>query len=263
MMASSTKQPRPATERPLPSGMFVRDLFVSYGAQQVLKGINVVFRPGLVTAIIGPSGCGKSTLLRTLNRLTDMTERCKVDGEVYLDRTNVLELDPQVLRRQVGMVFQRPNPFPMTVRENVLYGVKATRLKVDHDQTVRDSLVGAAIWDELKSRLNDSALALSLGQQQRLCIARLLAVSPTVILLDEPAASLDPASTAKLEDTIARIRGDYTVVIVTHNLQQAWRVSDYTVFLNQGRVIEHGPTAELFDHPRDELTKQYVTGRFN
>jgi phosphate transport system ATP-binding protein len=243
--------------------MFVRDLFVSYPSQQVLKGINTVFRPGLVTAIIGASGSGKSTLLRTLNRLSEMTAGCKVEGEVYLDQTNVLTLDPQILRRQVGMVFQKPNPFPMSIRENVLYGVKAIRLKVDHDQTVRDALVGAALWDEVHLRLKDSALALSLGQQQRLCIARVLAVSPTVILMDEPAASLDPASTAKLEETIARLRGDYTVVIVTHNLKQAWRISDYTVFLNQGRLIEQGPSTEMFDRPREELTKEYVSGRYN
>jgi phosphate transport system ATP-binding protein len=243
--------------------MFVRELFVSYPTQQVLKGINTVFRPGLVTAIIGASGSGKSTLLRTLNRLSEMTAGCKVEGEVYLDQANVLALDPQILRRQVGMVFQKPNPFPMSIRENVLYGVKAIRLKVDHDQTVRDALVGAALWDEVRLRLKDSALALSLGQQQRLCIARVLAVSPTVILMDEPAASLDPASTAKLEDTIARLRGDYTVVIVTHNLRQAWRVSDYTIFLNQGRLIEQGPTTEIFDEPREELTKEYVSGRYN
>jgi phosphate transport system ATP-binding protein len=222
-----------------------------------------MFRPGKVTAIIGPSGCGKSTLLRTLNRLSEMTEGCSVEGDIYLDQTDVLALDPQILRRQVGMVFQKPNPFPMSIRENVLYGVRATRLKVNHEHTVRDSLRSAALWDEVKGRLNDSAFALSLGQQQRLCIARVLAVSPTVILMDEPAASLDPASTDRLEETILRLRGAYTIVIVTHNLKQAWRVSDYTIFLTAGRLIEQGPTRDLFDHPRESLTKEYVSGRFN
>jgi phosphate transport system ATP-binding protein len=247
----------------VPSGMYTRGLHVAYSGAEVLKGVDLVIRPGLVTAVMGPSGCGKSTFLRCLNRLNDLVPGCVVRGEVYLDREDVSTTDPALLRRQVGMVFQRPNPFPMSIRENVLYGIKATRLEVDYVRTVRAALSRAALWDEVKHRLDKSAMTLSLGQQQRLCIARALAVSPKVILMDEPAASLDPSSASQVEATINRMRGDYTVVIVTHNLQQASRVSDYAAFLYEGKLVEYGLTQEVFDNPQHELTKSYVSGKFS
>jgi phosphate transport system ATP-binding protein len=243
--------------------MSTRELQVAYGPSEVLKGVDMLIRPGLVTAIMGPSGCGKSTFLRCLNRMNDLVPGCTVKGQVYLDDEDVSATDPALLRRKVGMVFQRPNPFPMSIRENVLYGIKATKMVVDHDRTLRAALTRAAIWDEVKDRLGQNALALSLGQQQRLCIARALAVSPRVILMDEPAASLDPSSTAQVEDTINAMRGDYTVAIVTHNLQQASRVSDYASFLYEGHLVEHGLTKAVFDDPQHELTKRYVSGKFS
>jgi phosphate transport system ATP-binding protein len=242
--------------------MYSRALEVAYGTQEVLKGVDMLIRPGQVTAVMGPSGCGKSTFLRCLNRLNDLVPGCVVKGQVYLDSEDVLSADPALLRRKVGMVFQRPNPFPMSIRENVLYGIKATGMRVDEIATVRASLTRAALWVEVKDRLDKSALALSLGQQQRLCIARALAVSPRVILMDEPAASLDPSSTAAVEETIGALRGEYTVVIVTHSMQQASRVSDYASFLYEGKLVEHGPTQEVFENPQHELTKRYVAGVF-
>jgi phosphate transport system ATP-binding protein len=245
-----------------PGGLSIDGLEVSYGLTQVLKGINLTIQPGQVTAIIGPSGCGKTTLLRSLNRLSEVTPGCQRKGAIYLDGEEIHDLDPMLLRRRVGMVFQRPNPFPMSIRENVLYGVRATHLRVDADATVTAALARAAIWDEVKDRLHSSALALSLGQQQRVCIARTLAVQPEVILMDEPAAALDPASTARVEETIGALRGDYTIVIVTHNMQQALRVSDRTAFLLNGELIEYGETEQLFGAPRSERTDAYVNGRF-
>jgi phosphate transport system ATP-binding protein len=242
--------------------MYTRELQVSYSGNAVLKGVDLVIRPGQVTAVMGPSGCGKSTFLRCLNRLNDLVHGCVVTGEVYLDQEEVSTTDPALLRRRVGMVFQRPNPFPMSIRENVLYGIKATRLEVNHAEAVRAALSRAALWDEVKDRLDKSAMALSLGQQQRLCIARALAVSPRVILMDEPAASLDPSSTAQVEATINRMRGDYTVVIVTHSMQQAARASDYAAFLYEGKLVEYGPTQDVFENPQHELTKRYVSGKF-
>jgi phosphate transport system ATP-binding protein len=240
--------------------MSVLQLRVAYGPSEVLKGIDLEFRAGGVTAIIGPSGCGKTTLLNTLNRLSELTPGCRVSGEVRLDERDVLGVDPILLRRQVGMVFQKPNPFPMSIRENVLYGVKAAGLKVDHDQVVDNSLRQAALWEELRSRLDQSATRLSLGQQQRLCLARCLAMSPKVVLMDEPTASLDPSSSARIEASISDLRGQYTIIIVTHNLRQAQRVADRTALLYGGLLVEEGQTQALFDHPQRELTRQYISG---
>ena len=237
------------------------ELKVGYGAKNILHGINIAIPAGKVTAIIGPSGCGKTTFLRTLNRLNEITGGCKVNGQILLDGEDILKMDPMLLRRKVGMVFQKPNPFPKSIRENILYGVKALKLKVDHDEVVRVSLEKAVLWGELKNRLHDSALALSLGQQQRLCIARTLAISPEVILFDEPASSLDPVSTTSLEASIIGMKGDYTQVIVTHNMNQAIKVSDYTVFLYNGLVMEAGETTKIFNSPEREETRQYVSGK--
>lgn len=247
----------------MPSRIDIRDLCVCYDDKPVIKDLSLSIPPGKVTAIIGPSGCGKTTLLRTLNRLSELYQGCRVEGEVCLDQTDVLRLDPILLRRQVGMVFQKPNPFPMSIKENVLYGVKAARLKLDLPAIIQSSLRKAALWDEVKDRMNDNALGLSLGQQQRLCMARTLAVSPRVILMDEPTASLDPSSAAQIETTIRAMRGEYTIVIVTHNMRQAWQVADYTAFVYQGDLIEFGETADLFERPRNSLTKDYIAGRLS
>jgi phosphate transport system ATP-binding protein len=244
------------------SSLEIKQLEVCYGDNNVLRGVDILIPPGKVTAIIGPSGCGKTTLLRTLNRLNELTGGCKANGQILLDGENIFKMDPILLRRKVGMVFQKPNPFPKSIRENILYGVKALKLKVDHDQVVRACLEKAALWEELKNRLHDSALGLSLGQQQRLCIARTLAISPEVILFDEPASSLDPVSTSSLESSILGMKGEYTQVIVTHNMNQAIKVSDYTIFLFNGLVMEAGETAKIFNSPDKEETRQYVSGKF-
>jgi phosphate transport system ATP-binding protein len=243
-----------------PSALSVRELRVAYGRNEVLKGITMSIEPGLVTAIIGPSGCGKSTLLSALNRLSDLIDQCHVSGEVLLDEKNIFQMDPILLRRRVGMVFQKPNPFPMSIRENVLYGIKAAGLRVNHAYTLQESLARAALWEEMRGRLGDSALRLSLGQQQRLCLARCLAVSPAVVLMDEPTASLDPTSSTRIEASVQALRGEYTIVIVTHNLQQARRVSDFTAFLFDGELIEIDRTEKLFSKPERELTWKYVNG---
>jgi phosphate transport system ATP-binding protein len=214
-----------------------------------------------VTAIIGPSGCGKTTLLRSLNRLSELSNGCKVNGQILLDGENILEMDPMLLRRRIGMVFQRPNPFPKSIKENILYGIKAIKLKCDHDATVKSCLEKAALWEELKARLHDSAFALSIGQQQRLCIARSLAVSPEVLLLDEPASSLDPVSTIKLESSILAMKGEYTQIIVTHNMNEARKVSDYVAFLFAGDLIEFGETDKIFNHPLKQETEDYISGK--
>ena len=234
---------------------------VAYGTREVLKGVSVPVALGKVTAIVGPSGCGKTTLLRSLNRMTDLTSTCRVDGRILLDGEDCTVMDPILLRRRVGMVFQKPNPFPMSIRDNVLYGVQAQGKKKDiYDEIVETSLRKAVIWDEVKDRLHDSALHLSGGQQQRICIARTLAVSPEVVLMDEPAGSLDPRSTVKLEESILAMRGEYTVVIVTHDVPQAHRVSDFMAFLYEGRVVEFGETNQMFDRPREEATRDYLAG---
>src|SRR5262245_1766897 len=241
--------------------MRVEQLRVRYGSNaHVLKGVDLDFAAGHVTAIIGPSGCGKTTLISTLNRLAELNRNCRIEGHVLLDGTDVLTMDPVMLRRRVGMVFQNPNPFPMSIRDNVLYGVRAANLNVNASYTVQASLAKAALWDEAHKRLGHHAFGLSLGQQQRLCLARCLAVSPSVILMDEPTASLDPTSSARIEASIRELRGDYTVVIVTHNMQQARRVSDYTALLYAGELIEYGPTEQLFARPQRDLTTRYITG---
>jgi phosphate transport system ATP-binding protein len=258
---SGVAGPAPTKEPQLMNVMEVKDLRVAYSGREAVHGVALPVTRGKVTAMVGPSGCGKTTLLRTLNRLTELTPGCKVTGDVRLDDEDCLGMDPVQLRRRVGMVFQRPNPFPMSIRENVLYGVKAQGgAEERHDEILESSLRKAVIWDEVKDRLNESALALSGGQQQRICIARSLAVSPEVVLMDEPAGSLDPRSTAKLEESILAMRGDYTVVIVTHELGQAHRISDYLAFMYAGHIIEFGPTKQMFESPRDPATREYLSG---
>ena len=244
----------------------VRDLSLFYGQNQALKGINMDIAPNTVTAFIGPSGCGKSTFLKTLNRMNDLVEGVKITGSVELDGENIYSpnVDTTVLRRRVGMVFQQPNPFPMSIYDNVAYGprVHGIRNKGKLDDIVEESLRGAAIFDEVKDRLKKSALGLSGGQQQRLCIARALAVEPEVLLMDEPTSALDPISTAKIEDLMETLKKKYTVVVVTHNMQQATRVSDYTAFFLLGALIEFGQTRQVFSYPKEKKTEDYITGRF-
>ena len=244
----------------------VRDLELYYGQNHALKGINMDITPNTVTAFIGPSGCGKSTFLKTLNRMNDLVDGVKITGSVELDGENIYapNVDTTVLRRRVGMVFQQPNPFPMSIYDNVAYGprVHGIRNKARLDEIVEESLRGAAIFDEVKDRLKKSALGLSGGQQQRLCIARALAVEPEVLLMDEPTSALDPISTAKIEDLMESLKQKYTVVVVTHNMQQATRVSDYTAFFLLGELIEFGKTRQVFSYPREKKTEDYITGRF-
>ncbi len=246
----------------MPSGLTIRNLSAAYNGKKVLKDINLEVHPGKVTALIGPSGCGKTTLLRCLNRMNELIRGCTIKGEICLDGEDVLQLDPVLLRRKVGMVFQKPNPFPMSIRENILYGIKAAKLKVDQPAVIAASLAKAAIWDEVKDRLGDNAFGLSIGQQQRVCIARTLAISPKVVLMDEPAAALDPSSAAKVEASIAALKDEYTVVIVTHNMQQARRVSDYTAFMYLGDIVEFGETEQVFNRPQRPETQEYIAGRF-
>jgi phosphate transport system ATP-binding protein len=246
----------------MPSGLEIKELHAGYNGSQVLKGISLDVHPGMVTALIGPSGCGKTTLLRCVNRLNELSKNSHVSGFIGLDGQDVRSMDPMLLRRKVGMVFQKPNPFPMSVRENILYGIKAGNLKVDADAIIESSLRKASIWDELKDRLEDNAFGLSVGQQQRVCIARCLAISPEIILMDEPAASLDPSSSARVETSIMSLKGEYTVMIVTHNMQQAKRISDTTVFLFQGEIIEAGETEQIFNRPQRQETREYIDGRF-
>jgi phosphate transport system ATP-binding protein len=240
--------------------MKINDLEVCYGANNVLHNIDMTIHRGKVTAIIGPSGCGKTTMLRCLNRMNELTGGCKVKGQILLDGEDILKMDPMLLRRKVGMVFQKPNPFPKSIKENILYGVKALKLRVDYDETVKKCLEKAALWSELKNRLHESALALSLGQQQRLCIARTMAINPEIILLDEPASSLDPVSTAILESSILSMKGEYTQVIVTHNMNEARKISDYVAFLYMGKLLEFGETKSIFNNPQKEETRQYLSG---
>lgn len=243
-------------------------LWAYFDGTPAVKDVSLAFRSNTVTAIIGPSGCGKSTFLRCLNRLHELVEGSSVEGEVYLDGKNIYEpdTDPVEVRRRVGMVFQRPTPFPtMSIYENVAAGLKVgprRYRKAELDDLVEQALKDAALWDEVRDRLRGSPLRLSGGQQQRLCIARALAPKPDVLLLDEPTASLDPAATQSIEDLVAQLKERYTVVIVTHNLQQAARVSDYTAFLYLGELVEFGPTPEIFTRPRSPRTEAYVTGRF-
>jgi phosphate transport system ATP-binding protein len=244
------------------SSVSIRNLTAGYHENKVLHEVDLDIYPGKVTALIGPSGCGKTTLLRSLNRMNELTKTAYFQGQLHLDGEDILAMDPMLLRRKVGMVFQKPNPFPMSIRENILYGIKAAKLKVDRDEVVRTSLTRAAIWDEVKDRLSHNAFGLSLGQQQRVCIARSLAISPKVILMDEPAASLDPSSAAKVEASILAMKGEFTVVIVTHNMQQARRISDYTAFMYLGEIVEAGETEQIFENPQREETQEYIAGRF-
>lgn len=246
--------------------METRGLELYYGDFQALMGIDLKMEKNAVTALIGPSGCGKSTFLRTLNRMNDLIDGVRVKGSVLLDGRDIYDpaVDVVELRKRVGMVFQRPNPFPKSVFENVAYGPRryGIRRRDELEEIVQRSLEQAALWDEVKDRLHESALGLSGGQQQRLCIARALAVEPEILLMDEPASALDPISTSKIEDLILKLKQDYTIVIVTHNMQQAGRISDYTAFFLTGTLVEFGPTREIFERPRDKRTEDYITGRF-
>ena len=244
----------------------VKDMELYYGSFHALKNINLNIASGEITAFIGPSGCGKSTFLKSLNRMNDLVEGCRITGDIRLMGEDIYgrNMDVSVLRRRVGMVFQKPNPFPMSVYDNIAYGPRThgVRKKAELDEIVEKSLRDAAIWDELKDRLKKSALGLSGGQQQRLCIARALAVKPEVILMDEPTSALDPISTSKMEDLVMDIKKDYTIVMVTHNMQQAVRVSDTTVFFLLGEIVESGATGQMFSMPKDKRTEDYITGRF-
>ena len=246
--------------------MQVSDLNLWYGDFQALKNINLGIERCGITALIGPSGCGKSTLLRTLNRMNDLVEGCRIEGEVLLDGTNIYgsNIDTTALRRRVGMVFQKPNPFPMSVYDNVAFGPRThgIRSKKELDAIVETSLRQAAIWDELKDRLRKNALGLSGGQQQRLCIARALAVRPEVLLMDEPTSALDPISTARIEELAVELKKNYTIVMVTHNMQQAARISDKTAFFLLGEMVEYNSTDAVFSSPQDKRTEEYITGRF-
>ncbi len=243
----------------------IQNLDLFYGDFQALKNVNMQIEENRITAFIGPSGCGKSTLIKTLNRMNDLVPGCRIKGSVTLDGENIYgDMDVNLLRKRVGMVFQKPNPFPMTVYDNIAYGPRThgTRRKAMLDEMVERSLRDAAIWDEVKDRLNNSALGLSGGQQQRLCIARALAVQPEVLLMDEPTSALDPISTGKIEELAVELKQKYTIAIVTHNMQQALRISDSTAFFLLGEVIETGETQNLFSMPQDTRTEDYITGRF-
>lgn len=243
----------------------VKGLDLYYGDFHALKDVNLDINAKEITAFIGPSGCGKSTFLKTLNRMNDLVEGCKITGDVRLDSENIYSgMDVSQLRKRVGMVFQKPNPFPMSIYDNIAYGPRTHGIhnKAKLNEIVETSLRQAAIWDEVKDRLNKSALGMSGGQQQRLCIARALAVQPEVILMDEPTSALDPISTSKIEDLVIELKKDYTIIMVTHNMQQATRVSNKTVFFLLGEIIESGDTEKLFSVPTDKRTEDYITGRF-
>ena len=244
----------------------VENLNLYYGENHALKDVNMDIQENAVTAFIGPSGCGKSTFLKTLNRMNDLVDGVRIEGKVLLDGEDIYDpaVDTTILRKKVGMVFQQPNPFPMSIYDNIAYGprVHGIRDKKRLDQIVEESLRGAAIFDEVKDRLKKSAMGLSGGQQQRICIARALAVQPEVLLMDEPTSALDPISTSKIEDLMEELKKKYTVVVVTHNMQQAARVSDYTAFFLVGEMVEYGETNAIFKFPQDKRTEDYITGRF-
>ena len=243
----------------------IKNLELYYGDFKAIKGIDLEIPEKEITAFIGPSGCGKSTVLKTLNRMNDLVENCRITGTITLDGADIYkDMDVSALRKRIGMVFQKPNPFPMSVYDNIAFGPRTHGIhsKAKLDEIVEISLVKAALWDDVKDRLKKSALALSGGQQQRLCIARALAVEPEVLLLDEPTSALDPISTSKIEDLLTELRGQYTIVIVTHNMQQATRISDKTAFFLLGEVIEFGDTDKMFSVPKDKRTEDYITGRF-
>ena len=242
------------------------DLNLYYGNNHALKNINLDIYENQITAFIGPSGCGKSTYLKTFNRMNDLVPNVTINGKVWIDGEDIYDpkVDTTLLRKKVGMVFQQPNPFPMSIYDNIAYGprIHGIKGKAELDAIVEKSLRGAALWDEVKDRLKRSALGLSGGQQQRLCIARALAVEPEILLMDEPTSALDPISTLKIEDLMGELKKNYTVVIVTHNMQQATRIADYTAFFLVGEVVEYAPTTDLFSHPREKKTEDYITGRF-
>ncbi|RHQ90859.1 MULTISPECIES: phosphate ABC transporter ATP-binding protein PstB [Clostridium] len=242
------------------------DLNLYYGNNHALKNINLDIYENQITAFIGPSGCGKSSYLKTLNRMNDLVPNVTINGKVLIDGEDIYDpkVDTTLLRKKVGMVFQQPNPFPMSIYDNIAYGprIHGIKGKAELDAIVEKSLRGAALWDEVKDRLKCSALGLSGGQQQRLCIARALAVEPEILLMDEPTSALDPISTLKIEDLMGELKKNYTVVIVTHNMQQATRIADYTAFFLVGEVVEYAPTTDLFSHPREKKTEDYITGRF-
>jgi phosphate transport system ATP-binding protein len=244
----------------------VENLNLWYGETAALRNVTMNIADKRVTALIGPSGCGKSTLLRCFNRMNDLVESCRIDGAVNFHGKNIYApgIDPVAIRKEIGMVFQRPNPFPKSIYENIAYGPKVHGMKDKKqlDAIVEKSLKRAALWDEVKDRLHESAMGLSGGQQQRLCIARTLAVEPEVILMDEPCSALDPIATAKIESLIDELKKDYSVVIVTHNMQQASRVSDFTGLMYLGELVEYGDTRQIFEHPREQVTENYITGRF-
>ena len=247
----------------------IKGLDLFYGTFHALKGVSLPVEARRITALIGPSGCGKSTLLRTLNRMNDMVPGFRVDGRILFEGRDVFDrtVDPVALRRVVGMVFQKPNPFPKSIYENIAWGAKINGFRGDMDELVEASLRRAALWDEVKDKLKQSALALSGGQQQRLCIARTIAVEPELILMDEPCSALDPRATLQIEDLMEELKEQYTILIVTHNMQQAARASDQTIFLTMGDdragyLVEQGPTAQIFTNPRERLTEEYVSGRF-
>ena len=244
----------------------IRNVDVYYGDNHAIKNVTMEVKENCVTAFIGPSGCGKSTLLRCLNRMNDEIVGCRTEGEIEWNGINILDkkVDPVPLRRKIGMVFQKPNPFPKSIYDNIAYGprIHGVTDKKALDGIVKKSLNDAALWEEVGDRLGDSAMGLSGGQQQRLCIARALAIEPKVILMDEPCSALDPIATAKIEDLINKLKKDYTVIIVTHNMQQAARVSDFTGFFYLGELIEYGKTKQIFENPKVELTENYMTGRF-
>ncbi|MEL7648226.1 MAG: phosphate ABC transporter ATP-binding protein PstB [Sedimentibacter sp.] len=243
----------------------IENVNLFYGEFQALKNVNMAIKENEITAFIGPSGCGKSTLLKSLNRMNDLVEGVKIDGKILLDSVDIYkDMDATVLRKRVGMVFQKPNPFPMSIYDNVAYGPRTHGIKQKSklDEIVEKSLRSAAMWDEVKDRLKKSALGMSGGQQQRLCIARAFSVNPEVILLDEPTSALDPISTMKIEDLLVDIKDSYTIVIVTHNMQQATRVSDKTAFFLHGEVVEFDETEKLFSMPKNKKTEDYITGRF-
>ena len=243
----------------------ISNMELYYGDFKALKGINLNIQANEITAFIGPSGCGKSTLLKSLNRMNDLVEGCRITGSILLDGEDIYgDMDINLLRKRVGMVFQKPNPFPMSVYDNIAYGPRTHGIhsKAQLDDIVEKSLRDAAIWDELKDRLKKSALGLSGGQQQRLCIARALAVQPEVLLMDEPTSALDPISTSKIEDLAVELKKDYTIVMVTHNMQQAARISDQTAFFLLGELIEFGETEQIFSMPKNKKTEDYITGRF-
>ena len=243
----------------------IENMNLYYGKFHALKDVNIRMKKNRITAFIGPSGCGKSTLLKSLNRMNDLVEGCKITGDIRLDNEDIYgDMDVNILRKRVGMVFQKANPFPMSIYDNIAYGPRThgVRSKAKLDDIVEQSLRQAAIWDEVKDRLKKSALGMSGGQQQRLCIARALAVQPEVLLMDEPTSALDPISTSKIEDLAVELKKDYTIVMVTHNMQQAARISDKTAFFLLGEVVEYGETEQIFSMPKDKRTEDYITGRF-